>query len=147
MESDEPKELLNKGLQMLKRGDHANAVFCFEELLFKSDRSPIALACLGLAMARSKLDLRAAEGFCKEAIQKSPKKADYYRSLAEVYMSQRNKGAAIETLKRGLKVDRTNKGILKELKKFGIRQSPPIPFLPRSNPLNKLLGKLRAKLS
>lgn len=139
---EEVKKLLNKGLAQLKRGHNVDAVFSFEELLFKSDRSAISLSCLGLAMARGKLDLKAAQLYCREAIQKSPKKGDFYLSLAEVYQIKRDKSSAIKTLQKGLKVDKGHKGLIKAIKKFGVRKKPIIPFLSRSNVLNKSLGRL-----
>ena len=142
---EELKELLERGLSQLKSGDVAGAVFSFEELLVKSDRSAMSLSCLGIAMARANLDLKAAEKYCKDAIRKSPGKGDYYRCLAEVYQIKGNRAAEIEMLNKGLKVDRTNKGIRKMLNSLGIRKEPVIPFLPRSNFLNKLFGKIRAR--
>lgn len=143
METQEDlKKLLNKGLAQLRKGNYVDAVFSFEELLFKSDRSAISLSCLGLAMARGRLDLNAAQSYCREAVQKSPQKGDFYLALAEVYQLKRDKLSAIKTLQKGLKIDKTHKGLNREMKKFGVRKEPILPFLTRSNMLNRFLGHL-----
>ncbi|MBE9536522.1 MAG: tetratricopeptide repeat protein [Proteobacteria bacterium] len=143
MESpEELKTLLSKGLALLKSGNNVDAIFSFEELLIKSERSAVSLSCLGLAMARARLDLRAAVLHCSEAIKKSPKKADFYLSLGEVYQTQGDKKSAIETLQKGLKVDRRHKGLRRKIKALGVRKKNAIPFLSRSNILNKFVGGL-----
>lgn len=144
MDKEISKRLLRKGLSLLKNGHAVEAVFCFEELLVASNRSAQALSCLGLAMARAGLDLKAAKQLCIEAIKKEPYWADFYRSLAEVYLRLGKKTEAISILRKGLKIDKTDRGIIRELKRLGIRKSPPIPFLRRSNFLNKYLGLMRS---
>lgn len=146
MESpEELKNLLSKGLTLLRSGNSIDAVFSFEELLVKSERSAVSLSCLGLAMARARLDLKAAVVHCREAINKSPRKADFYLSLAEVYQAQGDRASAVETLQKGLKVDRRHKGLKRELEALGIRRKSAISFLSRSNILNKLCGLMLRK--
>ena len=136
------KECLKKGLAHLHRGDPGEAVEFFSEMLIASNESPLALSCLGLSIARTGDDMKAAERYCKKAIDKNPNVGDFYRSLAEVYKLQGKKAEAIETLNKGLPVDRGNKKIFSEIKKFGIRKDPPISFLPRSHFLNRIIGKM-----
>ncbi|MDT8318387.1 MAG: hypothetical protein RQ824_10440 [bacterium] len=140
------QELFRKGLEWLKKKDPVNAVFCFEEMVKISNRSPMSLSCLGLAMARAKVDIARAEKLCMEAVKKAPASADFYRSLAEVYLAAGKKAKAIWALKKGLRVDGKKGSIAKELKKFGIRKRPPIPFLSRSNPLNKYIGMAASRI-
>ena len=140
------KELLKKGLACLKEGEPARAVPFFEEMLLASDLSPLAHACLGLAMARAGKDLAKAEAFCLEAVMKKPVMGEYYRTLAEVYLIQGKKAEAIEALKTGAALVEGNAELVEELKRFGIRKRPVIPFLPRSNFFNRNLGRVLSKL-
>lgn len=138
-------ELLKKGLNHLHKGNPEAAVEFFNEVLSATNESPLALSCLGLSIARTGKDMKTAERYCKQAIEKNPKIGDFYRSLAEVYKIQGKKALAIETLNKGLPFDTGKKKIFSEIKKFGIRKEPPISFLPRGHFLNKTIGKLRAK--
>lgn len=145
-EEEATDEVFRKGLEWLKKNEPVNAVLCFEELVKVSNRSPLSLSCLGLAMARAKVDHPRAEKLCREAVKKDPGSADFYRSLAEVYFIGGKKAKAIWALKKGLRVAGKKGSLEKELKKFGLRKSPPIPFLLRSNPLNKYIGIVSSKI-
>ena len=139
------KTFLKQGLAYLKNGEPAKAVPCFEEMLLSSELSPLAHACLGLSMARAGKDLAKAESFCLEAVKQRPDMGEYYRSLAEVYLIQGKKKEAIAALNQGAVSDEGNSGLNRELKEFGIRKRPVIPFLPRSNFINKNLGWVLSK--
>jgi len=140
------KEELEKGLELLKEGHNEEAATCFEAIVATGGFDPLATCCLGLAMARAGKDLTVAEEYCLKAIEKKPYTGEFYRSLAEVYFIGGKKAEAIQTLDKGLKYDSKNKELYREMKKYGIRKRPPIPFLSRSNFFNKKIGKLLSKL-
>lgn len=142
------KELIEKGIDCLEKGWAPDAVTCFEEVLEKYGRISSVLSWLGIAKARSKQgDLRPAEQLCKEAIQHEYYNASYYRNLAEVYMIWSNKPKAMSILRHGIRITRGDDVLVKELKKLGVRRTPVIPFLGRSNPINIYCGKVRSKMS
>lgn len=147
MSEDELKELLKEGIVLIKEGRVVEAVFFFEEMLHSYGRSASILSLLGLSMAKAKGDFHLAEKLCLEAINKSFYRADLYRNLAEVYLLRNKKAQAISTLRSGLKVNRRNKSLINELVKLGPRTKPPIPFLSRSNPLNKYIGIAKSKFA
>jgi len=72
-------------------------------------------------------------------------KAEFYLNLGRAYFAAKKKKLAFDALNKGLKFDRLNADLQKEIQKMGIRKSPPIPFLNRSNPVNALLGKMMRK--
>jgi hypothetical protein len=47
---------------------------------------------------------------------------------------------------RGLKIKPRHPGLVEALRRLGFRQRPVITFLPRSHPVNQMLGSLRASL-
>lgn len=65
-----------------------------------------------------------------------------YLNLGRAYLAAGNKGDAIETFHAGLIFDNENEDLLREIKNFGLRKKLIVPFLPRSNPINKYIGKL-----
>jgi tetratricopeptide (TPR) repeat protein len=63
-------------------------------------------------------------------------------NLGRTYLIAGKKKEAYFSFQKGLEIDKKNEDIFKELKKLGIRRKPFLPFLKRSNPLNKYLGIL-----
>ena len=144
---EEPQKLFEKGLAMLKRGYPGDAVDCLEKALEKGLRSSACYSWLGLAYARSgRQIISKAEELCLKAIKMDFYWPQYYQNLAEVYVIWGKKDKAIKTLEEGLKVDRDNIDILNAFEQLGIRKRPVIPFLSRSHPINKYLGKFLSNL-
>lgn len=144
---EEPQKLFEKGVAMLKRGYPGDAVDCLEKALEKGFKSSACYSWLGLAYARSgRKIISKAEELCMKAIKMDFVWSQYYLNLAEVYVIWGKKEKAIKTLEEGLKIDRDNTEILNELERLGVRRRSLLPFLPRSNPINKYLGKILYKV-
>ena len=71
----------------------------------------------------------------------------FYLNLGRAYLKAGDKEGAIEAFREGLENDPDNHDLLWEFRKLGIRKSPPIPFLRRSNPVNKYIGLLVSKVT
>ena len=140
------RKVLEKGIALLTENKPEEAIPCFEAMLEGGCQHPLAMSCLGLAMARAGKDLAAAAEFSLKAIEKKPYTGEYYRSLAEVYLISGKRKEAVECINKGLKYDSDNKGLYEEMKKYGIRKKPALPFLPRSSFINKNIGILLSKL-
>lgn len=109
-------------------------------------RTPLVLSAQALCMAETTAAYKSSVNLCHEAIKMDPKNPEhYYRQGRILYLAGRKKDA-IWVLRMGLRHGR-HKGILETLASMGIRRPPPINFLSRSNPLNKLLGILLARLN
>lgn len=147
MSEKEYRQLMARGIALLKRGYAVDAVFCFEEIVEKYGRNAAALSWLGLSLARAKGDLKTAEALCIEAIRRVVFRGEYYRNLAEVYLIWQKKSKAVMVIRKGLRIDRNNRHLVNELKRLGIRKRRTIPFLSRSNPLNKYYGLVKSRLS
>lgn len=65
-----------------------------------------------------------------------------YLNLGRAYLAAGKKKDAVEALDKGLKFDKSHYEIRKEMQLLGMRKKPPVPFLDRSNPINKYLGIL-----
>ena len=79
---------------------------------------------------------------CREVAQKEISDGDVYFNLARAEWHQKNRRNTILALKKGLQVDNRHPGLRTMREQLGIRQRSPLPFLPRSHPLNHALGKL-----
>jgi tetratricopeptide (TPR) repeat protein len=65
-----------------------------------------------------------------------------FLNLGRTFLAAGRKKEAVENFQKGLKYDRSNVELKKEMKLLGMRKKPPITFLSRSNPLNLIIGKL-----
>jgi len=70
----------------------------------------------------------------------------FYLHLGRVFLIGNRRRNAMDAFEVGLKYDRDNSELLAGIQSFGVRRSPVIPFLPRSNPINIYLGKVRHRL-
>lgn len=125
------------------------------EALEKFPDDPFFLSYCGYFTAMVEGKSREGAGMCEAAITilRKSKSTDiafflprFYLHLGKVYMKADRKQPAINAFQEGLKFDSRNRELLSELKVIGSRKSPVIPFLGRSNPINKFLGKLRHDL-
>ena len=65
-----------------------------------------------------------------------------YLNLGRVFLAAGRKRDAVENFIKGLKHDRSNAELKKEMLLLGIRKKPPVSFLSRTNPVNKYIGKM-----
>lgn len=144
MPDTEAEKLFTKGLKALIQGDTLSALVFFEKAT-QIENSPIYCSHLALCIAKERGQVQKAISLCEEAIKKEPKNSVHYLNLGRVYLLVDNKADAIETFREGLSYEE-NQQIVDELNRLETRKPPVIPFLKRSNPLNKYLGIVLKKL-
>lgn len=79
---------------------------------------------------------------CRHAAKSELHDGDVFLNLARAEWFYENRKAVVVALKRGLQIDNRHPGLRQMRQQLGIRQRSPLPFLPRSHPLNHALGKL-----
>ena len=82
---------------------------------------------------------------CREAARAEIHDGDVFINLARAEWYFENRKNAIIALKKGLAIDNRHPGLRKMREQLGLRVRSPLPFLPRSHPLNHTLGKLMRK--
>jgi tetratricopeptide (TPR) repeat protein len=65
-----------------------------------------------------------------------------YLNLGRTYLAAGRKEEAFEAFRTGLMYGSENEDLLCEIRDLGLRRKPIVPFLPRSSPVNKYIGKL-----
>ena len=65
-----------------------------------------------------------------------------YLNLGRVYLAAGNKEDAFEAFRMGLIFGNENEDLLCEIREIGMRRKLIVPFLQRSNPVNKYIGKV-----
>lgn len=66
----------------------------------------------------------------------------FYLNLGRAYLASGDKKRAVESFMTGLRFDNDEKHLNEEMQNLGIRRRPFLPFLRRSNLINKHIGKL-----
>jgi cytochrome c-type biogenesis protein CcmH/NrfG len=134
---------LRRGDEALARGEPVEAHAAYQAAQRLDGNDPGVLSRLGLTLVLVAHDEYKGVAFCEEAVKRGGETADSLYRLARVYHATYQKERAFRSIRRGLALDPGHEGLLALLEQMGVRRKPVIPFLPRSNFLNKFLGKLR----
>jgi len=145
MSQSELRQLSEDISQHIYNKNYAAALQAIQ-LIPLSARNPLVLSADALCMAEIKGSYKSAVSLCHEAIKKDPKTSEHYYRQGRIFLLAGRRKDAIWVFRMGLRHGR-HKEILEALASMGIRRPPPFNFLPRSNPLNKYLGLLLAKLN
>ncbi len=94
---------------------------------------------LGFCVAKERGQVSRGTDLCMISLEHEPDNPDHYLNLGKIQLLSGNKSEALRILREGVARGEKEE-LLTLLSEFGKRKSPLIPFLHRSNPLNKLLG-------
>lgn len=137
------EELFQKGKRAIRDGNTLTALVCFEKAR-EIENSPEIGSFYAFCIAKERGKFQRAFELCRNALEKEPANPVHYLNLGRLYLLLNNKPEAIKCFREGLAIEQ-NPDIIEELQKLGTRKRPPIPFLKRSNPLNKYIGLLLKK--
>ena len=142
--------------QLLRRGNGKTALNTLRHALVQFPADPFFLSYYGCLIAVVENNPKEGVKICENAINilntSMPFGSEFYYpifylNLGRAYLKDKKKQDAVQAFQEGLKNDPDNKDILWEIKKLGTRKPSPLPFLARSNPINKYIGKLFYKSS
>jgi tetratricopeptide (TPR) repeat protein len=102
---------------------------CFQAIVDKKYRSGVEACKRAIVLLKKK------ETFSEEILLPV-----FYLNLGRAFVAAGKKKDAIDSFKKGLRFDNGNSDLRKELQKLGVRKRPPVPFLDRSNPINRYIG-------
>lgn len=83
---------------------------------------------------------------CRKAVNTYPFDGDICMNLARAEIFLKNRRAALDIIKEGLRFSQDHIGLQKLKNNLGVRRRKPLPFLPRDNPVSVALGKKMRKL-
>lgn len=106
---------------------------------------PGVVASYALARGHAR-EMKTALEMCRKALAADRSNAYIHACLAELYMHSGARRQAVETIRRGLAASPDYPVLLRLRDELGVRQRPPIAFLPRANPVNVALGRRIRKL-
>ncbi len=144
-----PSDYLKAVKANLRNGKQKNAFVLLQQAAVRFPDEPLILSYFGCFQALVDKKYRSGVETCKKAIALLKRKGAFgeellypvfYLNLGRAFLSAGKKPEAIDAYTRGLKYDNSNSDLLRELRGLGIRKSPPVAFLDRSNPINKYIG-------
>lgn len=135
-----------QGEAALRSGDHSRALDHFRATTRLQPNNPRYRSYLGLCLGLAERRFDKAVDLCRTAAKEEFFNPAMYHNLARVYLAFGFKAEGIRYLRRGSMIDPGNVVIAQELQVLGVRQKPPLRFLPRRHTLNRWLGTLRGQL-
>jgi tetratricopeptide (TPR) repeat protein len=114
-----------------------------ESVPLRKPKDASGLSYFGLCLALVRKQMKPAIELCRRAVTLEFYNGDHYANLARVYSAAGNRKKAVETAELGLKHAPEHEYLLEVRKSFGVRSTPAVPFLNRTNPINVSLGHAR----
>lgn len=137
--------------KLLKRRKYESALKLVTAALEQYPDEPILLSYYGYLEALVNKNYTRGINTCLKAremvLEKAISGRDFfnpvlYLNLGRAYLAAGSKEDAFEALRMGLIFGNENEDLLCELRELGMRKKPIVPFLQRSNPVNKYIGKV-----
>jgi tetratricopeptide (TPR) repeat protein len=111
---------------------------CLEKALsLKDDKGWYSY--LGFCVAKERGQVSRGTDLCMVSLENEPNNPEHYLNLGKIQLISGNRAEALRIFREGMARGGSAE-LMEKLNEFGKRKSPVIPFLPRSNPLNKFLG-------
>lgn len=144
------EESFARGRHALLTGRRREALALFEAAIEIERRrsqarpQPRYLSYYGLCLALERGEMHEALRYCREAVTLEGYNPDIRCNLGHVLLRAGRRKEAYRSFVRGLKSDPTHRPSVDAIKNMGIRRRPFFSFLHRQNPLNVLVGRIRA---
>ncbi len=149
-----PGDYLRAVKAHLRKGSQKEAFGLLQQAALEYPDDPFILSYYGCLQALVDRKYRAGVEKCKQAISLIKKESSFgedllypvfYLNLGRAYVAAGKKKDALDAFEKGLKYDYGNRDILKEVRGLGSRKKALVPFLDRSNPINKYIGLILHK--
>jgi tetratricopeptide (TPR) repeat protein len=150
------REYLRQVKLHLSKGRQKDAFRLLQQAHVNFPDDPFILSYFGCLQALVDKRYRTGIENCKKALALIKKGSSFgeemlfpvfYLNLGRAYVAAGKRKDALETFHKGLKFDNSNRDLLKELRALGKRKAAPVPFLDRSNVINKYIGLILRKSS
>jgi tetratricopeptide (TPR) repeat protein len=144
-------EYLEEVKELLKGKNKRSAMRVLSDAMEQYPDDPYILSYYGCLDAIANKNYRDGIDTCLLALEIMKKKVPlgekfffpvFYLNLGRAYLAAGKRKDALSAFNKGLLIDHKNKDLLWETRKLGIRQKPALPFLERSNPINRYIGRM-----
>ena len=148
------KDYIKETKALIRENNQKRALDLLNKAVIHHPHNPIILSYLGFLEVAVNKQYAKGIDICRKSFkilkEQTPLGAGFfltvlYLNLGKAYLAANKKKEAFDSFQKGLDIDKKNEDILYEIKKLGLRREPPLPFLKRSNPFNKYIGKVTYK--
>jgi len=145
MDTFESRDLYRRAEIQINRGRFREASALLTNALKISPDNPIYVSHLGYCIGMLG-DIEEGEKMCRRAAQLSPAIPIVLVNLGRILVETGRRQEARKLFTQAYRIDNTHSPAALELSRLGVRKQPVLPFLERSNIVNKYLGMLRHRL-
>ena len=145
------EETYQQGMGELRYGRPREALGMFRRAITISSeateptkRRARYLSYCGICVFNTGGPLAEAYTLCRRAVEIDGTDPNLWRNLARVAGAAGRQGQAYRALSHALGVNPDHRGVLRDLRRLGLRRSPVLFFLSRANPFNVVLGRIRS---
>lgn len=147
LQGDELRLDLEVGLEHCRAGNWDSGLSYLRRVgdrVRSGERLPsVFYSCLGHGIALREGRTREGLALCEHAVRQEFFVGENYANLARVWLLLGRKRRAVEVVEKGLRVEGSCTALLILRHELGCRRPPPLRFLPRRHPLNRVLGHIR----
>lgn len=139
---------ISTGVAYVERGDYKQGYTALHSVYGQPANSPPpsdGLSHYGLCVAVVEKQTHKGVLLCRTAINEQFFNSVHFVNLVRLHIIRGNRKAAVDALHEGLTRLPNDRALFKVRDEIGHREPPVVSFLPRGNPINAALGKIRAK--
>ncbi|MEO1368033.1 MAG: hypothetical protein AAFX50_12735 [Acidobacteriota bacterium] len=141
------KLLCERGVELCRRGrwqEGLSDLACLEHGKVIQGVPSACYAYLGYGLARYRKKVPEGVKLCRMAVRMELYQTENFELLARTcLLAPRYRRLAYAALREGLAIDPTSPELRSVHRELGVRRPPVLPFLARSNVLNRLFGAVR----
>ncbi|MHB1847182.1 MAG: tetratricopeptide repeat protein [Deltaproteobacteria bacterium] len=139
---------LREGEELYGQGKLEEAHARFQQAHRRRSADPRCLAWYGLTLILVEKNNNLGVRLCEEATRgEGTVQPLSWLSLSRAFLALGYRERAVRALQKGLTFEPNHPSLTDEMAKLGLRREPVIGFLSRSNPLNRLLGRMRNRIA
>ncbi|MCB1036292.1 MAG: hypothetical protein KDD47_20880 [Acidobacteria bacterium] len=145
------RTLAKRGVELCREGEWQQGLNLLVEVP-KSDLvdrrlRALSYSYLGYGMAKFHKQHRQGLKLCEQAVQIELCEAEVFLNLVRIRVMLNDRRGAVSAVRLGLQYHPGHPVLAEYRRTLGLRKRPVIPFLSRSNVLNRILGQIRYQWS
>lgn len=147
MDMTELNQVFQRALEAYHDGELEASVEDLRLLLKEGSKEPRHISYCGLLIATVEGKVSDGRILCELAVKEASDNPEVYLNLAKVHSWNGQPQRAVEVLRKGIHKMPQEPSLRREIQRVSPRSIPPVFFLHRSHPVNKYIGRTRARLS
>jgi tetratricopeptide (TPR) repeat protein len=139
--------ILEEGIARYRDGDVREAHAHFERAHRRDPADPRTMSWYGVTLVLVEKNWSLGVLYCDQALRLTGPEPELFLNQARAHLALGQRERAVRAIARGLSANPHDPALKLAHSSMGWRRRPVLPCLPRSNPLNRWLGKLRHRWS